>query len=91
VQVAKQCENERFTDSHWDESINGTAYIIAGKECCLSAPIAVEAASEDLVTVFKKASKISLDICWDKPDEYYQKCNESSVYPAAVVLYSGLK
>ena len=38
-------------------------HIIAGKECCLSAPIAIEAAPEDLVTASKKATKISLDIC----------------------------
>ncbi len=49
------------------------------------------APKDEVVTTARKVSKISLDNCWDKLDEYYRKYDETPVYVVAVVLYPGLK
>ena len=67
-------------------------HIKQAKDRCGVAVDAAVAAQEDEATVAaRKATKISLDNCWDKLDEYYRKYDDSPAYPAAVVLYPGLK
>ena len=49
------------------------------------------APEDEIVVVARKATKISLDNCWDKLDEYYRKYDETPAYIIAGILHSGFK